>query len=68
MRAVVGPTCNSFDKLSLSVELPWNPEVGDFLYTENIGMYRTASSSNGCRDNGFDGAKILHRKSPAAVV
>ena len=62
--AVVGPTCDSFDKISLSVELPWNLEVGDFLYTENIGAYSTASSTT---FNGFDGARILHMKSPLAV-
>ena len=55
--AVVGPTCDSFDKISLSVELPWNLEVGDFLWTENIGAYSTASST---KFNGFDGAKIVH--------
>ncbi len=55
--AVVGPTCDSFDKISLSVELPWNLEVGDMLYTENIGAYSTASST---LFNGFDGAKIIH--------
>ena len=57
--AVVGPTCDSFDKISLSVELPRNLEVGDFLYTENIGAYSIASST---KFNGFDGAKILHKK------
>jgi ornithine decarboxylase len=55
--AVVGPTCDSFDKISLSVKLPWNLEVGDFLYTESIGAYSTASSTT---FNGFDGAKIIH--------
>jgi ornithine decarboxylase len=55
--AVVGPTCDSFDKISLSVELPWNLEVGDYLYTENIGAYSIASST---KFNGFDGAKIIH--------
>jgi len=59
--AVVGPTCDSFDKVSLSVELPWNLDVGDYLYTENIGAYSTASST---RFNGFDGAKIVHRRGP----
>ncbi len=63
--AVVGPTCDSFDKISLSVELPWNLEVGDFLYTENIGAYSTASST---KFNGFDGAKIFHKKSPASAL
>ena len=62
--AVVGPTCDSFDKVSLSVELPWNLEVGDFLYTENIGAYSTASST---KFNGFDGAKVFHKKSPASM-
>jgi ornithine decarboxylase len=56
--AVVGPTCDSFDKISLSVELPGNLEVGDYLLTENIGAYSTASST---KFNGFDGAKIIHR-------
>jgi ornithine decarboxylase len=60
--AVVGPTCDSFDKISLSVELPWNLEVGDFLYTENIGAYSTASST---KFNGFDGAKILNKNAAA---
>jgi ornithine decarboxylase len=61
--AVVGPTCDSFDKISLSVELPWNLEVGDYLYTENIGAYSTASST---KFNGFDGAKIIHQKPSAS--
>jgi ornithine decarboxylase len=37
--AVVGPTCDSFDKISLSVELPWNLEVGDLsLHGEYRGV------------------------------
>ncbi len=56
--AVVGPTCDSFDKITLSTELPANLEVGDFLLTDNIGAYSTASSTT---FNGFDGAKIIHR-------
>jgi ornithine decarboxylase len=40
------------------VELPGNLEVGDYLLTENIGAYSTASST---KFNGFDGAKIIHR-------
>ncbi len=56
--AVVGPTCDSFDKISLSVQIPGNLKVGDYLYTENIGAYSIASST---RFNGFDGAKIIHR-------
>jgi ornithine decarboxylase len=56
--AVVGPTCDSFDKISLSVALPWNLDVGDYLVTENIGAYSIASST---KFNGFDGAKVLHK-------
>jgi len=56
--AVVGPTCDSFDKITLSAELPGNLDVGDFLLTENIGAYSTASSTT---FNGFEGAKIIHR-------
>ena len=55
--AVVGPTCDSFDKISVSEQLPGNLEIGDCLFTENIGAYSTASST---KFNGFDGAKILH--------
>jgi ornithine decarboxylase len=55
--AVVGPTCDSFDKITLSELLPSDLEVGDCLYTENIGAYSVASST---RFNGFEGSKILH--------
>lgn len=55
--AVVGPTCDSFDKISLSEQLPGNLEIGDYLITENIGAYSVASST---KFNGIDGAKILH--------
>ncbi len=55
--AVVGQTCDSFDKISLSIQLPVNLEIGDYLLTENIGAYSIASSTN---FNGFTGAKIIH--------
>lgn len=55
--AVVGPTCDSFDKISVSEQLPRNLEIGDYLFTENIGAYSIASST---KFNGFEGAKILH--------
>jgi ornithine decarboxylase len=58
--AVVGPTCDSFDKISISEQLPGNLEIGDYLFTENIGAYSIASST---KFNGFEGAKILHLKS-----
>ena len=55
--AVVGQTCDSFDKISQSVQLPANLEIGDYLLTGNIGAYSIASST---KFNGFDGAKIIH--------
>ena len=55
--AVVGQTCDSFDKISLSIQLPGNLEIGDYLLTENIGAYSIASSTT---FNGFHGAKIIH--------
>ena len=55
--AVVGPTCDSFDKISLSEHLPASLQIGDYLYTENIGAYSITSST---KFNGFDGATIVH--------
>jgi ornithine decarboxylase len=55
--AVVGPTCDSFDKITLSAQLPSGLKIGDLLITENIGAYSTASTT---RFNGFDGARIVH--------
>jgi ornithine decarboxylase len=55
--AVVGPTCDSFDKISVSEQLPTNLQIGDYLCTENIGAYSVASAT---KFNGFDGARILH--------
>jgi len=55
--AVVGPTCDSFDKITLSAQLPADLKIGDYLCTENIGAYSIASST---KFNGFEGAKILH--------
>ena len=55
--AVVGQTCDSFDKISLAEHLPKNLGIGDYLYTTNIGAYSIVSST---QFNGFEGAKILH--------
>jgi ornithine decarboxylase len=57
--AVVGPTCDSFDKITLSARLPADLEIGELLFTENIGAYSVASST---RFNGFEGARILHQR------
>ena len=57
--AIVGPTCDSFDKISQSIHLPENLEIGDYLCTENIGAYSIASTT---KFNGFDGARIFHKR------
>jgi ornithine decarboxylase len=54
--AVFGPTCDAFDTVTLGAELP-DLEIGDFVYSENIGAYSTASSTY---FNGFPPAKVVH--------
>ena len=54
--AVFGPTCDAFDTITLSADLP-ELEIGDLVYSENIGAYSHASST--CF-NGFPPAKVIH--------
>ena len=54
--AVFGPTCDAFDTVTLGAELP-ELEIGDLVYSENIGAYSTASSTF---FNGFPPAKVVH--------
>lgn len=54
--AVFGPTCDAFDTITLSAELP-ELNIGDLVYSENIGAYSHASST---RFNGFPPAKVVH--------
>jgi len=54
--AVFGPTCDAFDTITLSAELP-EMETGDLVYSENIGAYSIASSTY---FNGFPPAKVVH--------
>lgn len=54
--AVFGPTCDALDTISLSEELP-DLELGDLVYSENIGAYSHASSTY---FNGFPPAKVIH--------
>lgn len=54
--AVFGPTCDALDTISLAEELP-NLELGDLVYSENIGAYSHASSTS---FNGFPPAKVVH--------
>jgi len=55
--SVFGPTCDALDVVSMSEELPGNLQLGDLLYSENIGAYSSASST---WFNGFAPAKIVH--------
>ena len=54
--AVFGPTCDAFDTVTLGADLP-ELEIGDLVYSENIGAYSIASSTY---FNGFPPAKIVH--------
>ena len=55
--SVFGPTCDGLDTISLGDELPGNLELGDFLYSENIGAYSHASATY---FNGFPPATVVH--------
>ncbi len=55
--SVFGPTCDALDVVSLAEQLPDNLELGDLLYSENIGAYSHASST---WFNGFAPAKVVH--------
>ncbi len=54
--AVFGPTCDALDTISQAEELP-ELQLGDLVYSENIGAYSHASST--CF-NGFPPAKVVH--------
>jgi ornithine decarboxylase len=54
--AVFGPTCDAFDTITNSADLP-ELELNDLVYSENIGAYSHASSTY---FNGFPPAKVVH--------
>lgn len=54
--AVFGQTCDGLDSISQSEELP-DLEIGDLVYSENIGAYSTASAT---WFNGFPPARLVH--------
>jgi ornithine decarboxylase len=56
LSTVAGPTCDSFDIISLSEELP-ELDVGSVVYVKNIGAYSSASAVPNF--NGFPPAKII---------
>jgi ornithine decarboxylase len=54
--AVFGQTCDGLDTISRAESLP-DLEIGDLVYSENIGAYSNASST---WFNGFPPAKVVH--------
>ncbi len=55
--AVFGPTCDALDVVSLAEELPANLQLGDLIYSRNIGAYSHASATH---FNGFPPATVVH--------
>jgi len=56
LSTIAGPTCDSFDTISLSEDLP-ELDVGNVVYVKNIGAYSCASAVPNF--NGFKPAKIV---------
>ena len=55
--SVFGPTCDALDVVSLAEEMPGDLQLGDLLYSEQIGAYSHASST---WFNGFPPATVVH--------
>ena len=55
--SVFGPTCDALDVVSLAENLPDDLQLGDFLYSEQIGAYSHSSSTY---FNGFPPATVVH--------
>jgi len=55
--SVFGPTCDALDVVSMAENLPRNLQLGDLLYSEQIGAYSHASST---WFNGFPPANVVH--------
>ncbi|MFH1542726.1 MAG: type III PLP-dependent enzyme [bacterium] len=56
LSTLAGPTCDSFDTISLNEDLP-ELEVGNIIYVKNIGAYSCASAVPNF--NGFQPAQIV---------
>jgi ornithine decarboxylase len=56
LSTLAGPTCDSFDTISLNEDLP-ELDVGNVVYVKNIGAYSCASAVPAF--NGFPPAKIM---------
>lgn len=55
--SVFGPTCDALDTVSLAETLPEDLEIGELLYSQNVGAYTHASSTH---FNGFPPAVVVH--------
>jgi len=55
--AVFGPTCDALDVISAHEQLPADLQIGDLVYSDNMGAYSHASST---WFNGFPPAKVVH--------
>jgi ornithine decarboxylase len=44
--SVFGPTCDALDVVSVAEDLPIGLQLGDLLYSDNIGAYTIASATN----------------------
>jgi len=55
--AVFGPTCDALDVISASMSLPTDLQLGELMYSTNMGAYSHASST---WFNGFPPAKVVH--------
>jgi ornithine decarboxylase len=55
--SVFGPTCDALDTVSLAEYLPDDLDLGELLYSDNIGAYSHASSTY---FNGFPPATVVH--------
>lgn len=55
--SIFGPTCDALDTVSLAESLPENLEIGDLIYSQNVGAYTHASSTY---FNGFPPAVVVH--------
>jgi len=55
--SVFGPTCDALDVVSMAENLPGDLQLGDLLYSEQIGAYSHASSTY---FNGFPPATMVH--------
>jgi len=55
--AVFGPTCDALDVISTAMPLPTDLQLGELMYSTNMGAYSHASST---WFNGFPPAKVIH--------